>query len=169
MSSRQLIVMRHAKAGPYTETDHERTLTKRGVRDSTEAGTWLAGRSLLPDHAIVSSAARTIETWENVSAASGAVADAVISDALYTAGPRTVLEALATVPADAALVIFIGHNPTAEAVANLLDDGEGDAEAIALLKQDHPTSALTVFEVERPWSEIGPGSGRVVDFHVGRG
>lgn len=167
--SRQLIVMRHAKAGAHTATDHERSLTERGVRDSTEAGSWLAAKSYLPDHAIVSSAARAVETWQSVAAASGATADAAYSDALYSASPSTVLEELTKLPADARRVIYVGHNPEAEAVAGLLDDGEGDAEATGLLQQDYPTSALTVFEVEVPWAEIDEGSGRVIDFHVGRG
>lgn len=167
--SRQLIVMRHAKAGAHTATDHERSLTARGVRDSKEAGSWLAATSYLPDHAIVSSAARAAETWQNVAAASGASADAVFSDSLYSALPGAVVEALTSVPADALRVIYVGHNPEAEAVARLLDDGEGEAAATARLHEGYPTSALTVFEVEVPWAEIGEGSGRVIDFHVGRG
>ncbi|MGZ5422169.1 MAG: SixA phosphatase family protein [Aeromicrobium sp.] len=167
--SRQLIVMRHSKAGPHTSTDHERELTARGVRDATEAGIWLASRSLLPDYALVSSAKRTVQTWETVAGASGSRVEADLSDALYDARPLDVIEALQGVPGDVGRLIFVGHNPTTEHLANLLDDGQGEPEALTLMREGYPTSALTVFDVAEPWAELERDSCRVVDFHVGRG
>ena len=58
--------MRHAKAEPFAETDHERVLTERGRRDAVEAGLHLAATGVVPDYAVVSSAARTVATWEAV-------------------------------------------------------------------------------------------------------
>ena len=58
--------MRHAKAEPFGNDDHGRQLTDRGRRDAIEAGVWLAQHDLVPDHALVSSAARTVATWEGV-------------------------------------------------------------------------------------------------------
>lgn len=161
--------MRHAKAGPYTATDHERSLTARGKRDAHEAGVYLTKVSLLPDHALVSSAARTVETWEAVAAASGSSTEADVSDALYNASPVAVIEALRSVPEDVERVIFVGHNPTAEHLANLLDDGEGEPEALSQMQDGYPTSALSVFDVTVPWAELERATCRVVDFHVGRG
>jgi phosphohistidine phosphatase len=169
MTSRQLIVMRHAKAGPYTATDHERSLTARGKRDAREAGAYLAKVPYVPDHAVISSAVRAVETWEAVAAASGSAAETDLSDALYNASPLAVFEVLRAVPEDAARVIFVGHNPTAEHVANLLDDGEGEPEALRQMQEGYPTSALSVFDVTVPWAELERATCRVVDFHVGRG
>ncbi|MDQ3157263.1 MAG: histidine phosphatase family protein [Actinomycetota bacterium] len=169
MTSRQLIVMRHAKAGPYTATDHERELTARGMRDATAAGTWLASKALLPDHAVVSSATRTTQTWEAVATASGSEVKADLTDALYNASPLEVIEVLRGVPDDVERLIFVGHNPTSEHLANLLDDGEGESEAVTLMREGYPTSALTVFDVPAPWVDLERDSCRVVACHIGRG
>lgn len=169
MTSRQLIVMRHAKAGPYTATDHERELTARGVRDATEAGAWLASRALLPDYAVASSATRAAQTWEAVVTASGSDVKADLTDALYNANPLEVIEVLHAVPGGVERLIFVGHNPTSEHLANLLDDGEGEPEAVSLMREGYPTAALTVFDVPTPWADLERDSCRVVDFHVGRG
>ena len=66
------------------------------------------------------------------------------------------------------LFLVIGHNPTMAYVAELVDDGEGDDDATtALVTRGFPTSALAVFAVDGPWSDLGPGAGRLVAFHVG--
>lgn len=168
MTRRQLIVMRHAKAGPYTPTDHERELTPRGLSDAGAAGAYLASMSAVPDFALVSSAARAVATWEAVAAASGSPAVASLRDALYNASPRAVIEELRSIPEDARRAIFVGHNPTAETVVGQLDDGEGEPEAVSQLRQGYPTAALTIFDVEVPWAELTAHLCRVVDFHVGR-
>ena len=161
--------MRHAKAGPHTPTDHERELTSRGMCDAAEAGSWLAAHALLPDYAVISSAARAVGTWEAVASAWDTSVDTDFSDALYEASARTVIEVLQGVPAGAERVIFVGHNPTAEEVAHIVDDGEGDREAISRLKPGYPTAALTVMDVSVPWAELSPHTCRVLRFHVGRG
>ena len=169
MTSRQLIVMRHAKAGPYTATDHERELTTRGMRDATEAGTWLEIKALLPDHAVASSATRTAQTWEAVATAAGSDVKADLLDALYDASPLDVIEVLQGVPEGVERLIFVGHNPTTEHLANLLDDGDGEPEAVRRMREGYPTAALTVFDVPVLWADFDRDSCRVVDFHIGRG
>ena len=62
--SRTIIVMRHAKAEQGGPSDFERQLTDRGMADAAAAGTWLAERGVVPDHALVSAAVRTQQTWE---------------------------------------------------------------------------------------------------------
>jgi phosphohistidine phosphatase len=161
--------MRHAKAEPFAATDHARTLTERGRADAVEAGSYLASTSVLPDFALVSSAARATATWEAVASASGSTAEVRIDDAFFTGSADTVLDALHAVPERAERVIFVGHNPTASYLAHVLDDGEGEPDAILGLLQGFPTAALTVLEVPVPWRELGPESARVIDFHLGRG
>ena len=41
---------------------------------------------------------------------------------------------------------------------------EGEPEAVSGLLRGFPTAALVVFEVTVPWSDLGPETGRVVDF-----
>src|SRR5260221_8190381 len=69
---RQLIVMRHAKAGELPGgPDIERALRPRGSRSASAAGQWLARRELVPDLVLCSSARRARQTWQYVSAELG--------------------------------------------------------------------------------------------------
>ncbi|MGZ4436721.1 MAG: SixA phosphatase family protein [Nocardioides sp.] len=164
---RRLIVMRHAKAEPFASTDHARALTDRGRADAASAGEHLVATGAVPDHALVSSAIRTVQTWEVVAEAAGASVAPVVDDECYHGGPDRVLEALQASPEEARTVLFVGHNPTASYLCHLLDDGDGDQEALRGLLRGFPTSALAVFEVEVPWSDLAYESGRLVDFYAG--
>ena len=169
MTGRKLIVMRHAKAEPFASTDVDRRLTERGRADAAEAGSFLAGIGTVPDHAVVSAAVRARETWAAVAAASGSAAELVIEGALFSAGTEQVLEALRRVPAEAERVMLIGHNPAVTYLVHLLEDGHGEPAAVDEMLRGYPPAALTVFDVDAAWQDLGPETGRVVDFHVGRG
>jgi phosphohistidine phosphatase len=132
--------------------------------EATAAGEHLAASGVVPDYAVVSAAVRAVQTWEAVAKGSGATAEVSVDAACYNGNPDTVLEALRLAPEGADTVIFVGHNPTASYVCHLLDDGEGDPEAVGGLLRGFPPGALAVFEVSGPWADLGEESGRVVDF-----
>lgn len=163
---RQLIVMRHGKAEPFAATDHARALTDRGHADAAAAGTWLAARQLVPDHALVSTAVRARETWFDVARASGAEVEPSFDEGLYQGGVDAALESLQAVPEGAGTVILVGHNPTAAYVAHMLDDGEGDDEAISGMLRGFPPGAVVVFDLEVAWAELAAEAGRVTGFHA---
>lgn len=169
MTNRQLIVLRHAKAAQHTETDFERPLSSRGHRDAGDAGDYLAEIGFTSDYALVSTATRTVETWKDVAAATKAEIKPHFRDDLYGADAWEVLEVLQSIPASFQRVMFIGHNPTASELVDLLNDGEGDPEIEERLLEGYPTAALTVFDVGTPWSKVSDHSLRVTHFHVGRG
>jgi phosphohistidine phosphatase len=161
--------VRHAKAEGFAADDHARALTDRGRRDAVEAGLWLAGQGVVPDHVFVSSAVRTVATWEALAHGLRAAPEVAIEDALYSAGPEEVLEVLRTAPEDARVVFVIGHNPTAAYLAHLLDDGDPDPAAFREMSEGYPTAALTVLDVHVPWAELDAATARIVAFHVGHG
>ncbi|HET7357513.1 MAG TPA: histidine phosphatase family protein [Nocardioidaceae bacterium] len=170
MTSRRLILMRHAKAEPFASTDRERLLTARGRKDAVEAGAYLAGTSMIPDHAVISSAVRTRATWDAVAEGSGSAAEVQVDESVFTgSSPEVVLDVLRTQPDDARVVMFVGHNPAVAQVVHLLDDGNADPDAMHGLLTGYPVAALTVLEVEGPWSGLAPGGARIVAFHVGKG
>ncbi|MET3963901.1 phosphohistidine phosphatase [Marmoricola sp. OAE513] len=169
MSTRTLVVMRHAKAEPVAASDHDRELLPRGVADATAAGRWAASVGITPDHVVVSSAARTQGTWQAVADGAGWSAGAVTDKSLYSAGTDGALEILRTVPPDAATVLLVGHNPTMAYLVHLLDDGGADPAVFAEISAGYPTSALTVLEVSGPWESLDVGTARITGFHVGRG
>jgi phosphohistidine phosphatase len=167
--SRELVVMRHAKAEPHGATDAERELAQRGYDDAVEAGRWLADRGFTPDAALVSSARRTRTTWLALAEGGSFEAEPRYSESLYLAGPETALDLVRETPPEAAALIVIGHNPTAAYLAQLLDDGNGDDDAETQMATGFPTTALARFEVAGTWRELELASARLVGFHVGRG
>jgi phosphohistidine phosphatase len=161
--------MRHAKAEPFAETDHARRLTDRGIAAARDVGAHLRDSGIRPDFVLVSSAERARDTWAAVSELAGAgSAEVRLDDAVFTGSPDVVLEALQAAPADAGTVMFVGHNPTAAYLCHLLDDGEGEPAAVSGLLEGFPPGAVAVMEIGVPWSELGPETGRVVGYYVGR-
>lgn len=145
--------MRHAKAEPSAPSDFDRELTERGHRDASAAGRWLGAQGVLPTHVLVSSAARTRQTWEDVALGAEWPLDlAVYDDGLYSASTMTVLDAVE--PLDGT-VLVIGHNPTVAGLVQHLDDGASD-----FLVLDYPTSAVTVLEAD----SLEPASARITGF-----
>ena len=167
---RRLVVMRHAKAEPTAPSDHERALAARGRDDAAEAGRWLREQGVRPDAALVSDAQRTVQTWEQVAAGAGWDCVVDFSAGLYAAGADSAFDLVRETDDSVRCLVVIGHNPTMAYVAELIDDGEGDPDATTgLVTRGFPTSALAVFTVEVPWTDLGPGTGRLESFHVGDG
>ena len=165
---RQLVVMRHAKAELHGPTDQERELAPRGCDDAAAAGRWLAGRGVVADGGLVSSAHRTVTTWERVAEAAGWEVSPLVSTALYAAGPESALDLVRETPEDVQCLVVVGHNPTMAYLAQLLDEGGGDADAQTAMAQGFPTSALALFEYDGAWAELDLASARLAAFHVAR-
>jgi phosphohistidine phosphatase len=167
--ARRLVIMRHAKAEPTAPSDHERALAARGEEDAEAAGRWLAEQGIEADRALVSDALRTRQTWARVAAGAGWDEDvAEFSEALYAAGSDSAFDLLRETAAHVSTLVVVGHNPTMASVAELVDDGEGDDDAITgMVTRGFPTAALAVFVVEGPWSDLGPGTGTLAAFHAG--
>jgi phosphohistidine phosphatase len=168
-TSRQLVLMRHAKAEPGAETDFARELAQRGWDDAVEAGRWLAGAGLAPDSALVSAARRATSTWLALAEGGSFEADPSYSESLYAAGPETALDLVREVSKELTSLVVVGHNPTIAYLAQLLDDGSGDLEAAREMAVGFPAGALAWFEVESSWADLDLASARLVRFHVGRG
>ena len=165
--TRRLVLVRHAKAEPFAASDRARELTDRGRREAEAAGSYLREQGIVPDHAVVSSSLRTRGTWDAMEQALGSAAEVVYDDAVYSGSTDVVLEALRVVPDAAKVVVFVGHQPTVGHIAHMLDDGEGDHEALHSMLHGFPTASMAVFDLEVPWDELGDETGRLVDFRPG--
>lgn len=163
---RRLVVMRHATAEAVAASDVERPLTDRGRADAEAAGAWLHQHGVVPDHAIVSPAVRTRETWAAMVRATGWTAPPDLEPALVHAGVEAALDLLRLVPDDARVVVLVGHNPTVSQVANLLQDGAGEREAALSMARGHPPAAFALFDVTVEWSRLSWGDGRLAAFRV---
>jgi phosphohistidine phosphatase len=169
---RTLVLMRHSKAEQTADDgggDSSRRLSDRGRADAAAAGRFLAEVGLVPDLALISSSTRTRETWQEVREASGSEAVEEVTAALYGASVDRVIETIRLVDPEAEVVIVVGHNPEAEVLGAQLSDGAGSDDAELSLREGFPTSALAVYDVPVPWSEIDTGMLTVQRVHVARG
>jgi len=161
--------MRHGKAEPYADSDRDRALTSRGRRDAAEAGRVLAAQGVVPDHALVSPSLRTRETWDEVVAALESPPEVTFLEDLYGAEPHEILEAVRMVPAEAEVVMVVGHNPGVQYLVATLGDGTGDPAQLREVMAGFPTSAYAVFGVPGPWGDLQDGAARLVDCHMPAG
>jgi phosphohistidine phosphatase len=163
---RTLIVMRHAKAEPYATTDHARKITERGRVDAVAAGRELAALGVTPDLVVLSTATRVLMTWAEVEGALDGEYEVQSDAAAYAGGVDVVLETLQAVPEDVETLMFVGHNPTVAHLCRLLDDGDGDPDAVSGLLRGFPAGAFVVFDVTLPWGELDVETCRVRAFHA---
>ncbi|MEV0340348.1 histidine phosphatase family protein [Nocardia sp. NPDC050713] len=161
---RTLILMRHGKSSyPDGVGDHERPLAPRGQREAGLAGDWLRETQPPIDAVRCSTAVRTRETL----AATGITAPVVYERGIYEASPRTLIELIQLSDDDVETLLLIGHAPGMPWTAWELAANRKSNQAVELSRK-FPTSALAVLEFDRPWSDIDPGTGELVRFHVPR-
>jgi phosphohistidine phosphatase len=159
---RRVILFRHAKSSwsdPDLE-DHDRPLNRRGRLAASLMGAWLADSDLRPDHVLVSSSARTQETWARARRAFDAPPEAETDPALYHADPMTMLARLQTMDETVGAAMIVGHQPGIGALCRRLA-GETPPAHCQRAFEKFPTAAVAVvdFAVDA-WPEIG--------FHLGR-
>jgi phosphohistidine phosphatase len=165
---KRLLLLRHAKSSwdHAGLDDFERPLAPRGVRAAGAMARFLAKHRLQPDLVLCSAARRTVETWNRLAGALKHKATVLIERDLYLAEADSLLDRLRAVPAEAATVLLIGHNPGMEDLARTLC-GSGDAAALKRLKAKFPTAALAVIEFDAArWSDLAKRKGRLERFVV---
>ena len=147
-----LIVMRHAKAGELPGgPDFERALLPRGERDSQAAGRWLASNGLRPDLVLCSAARRTRQTWRGVARELGGEPELSLERRLYQADSDDLAEIIRETSERVATLMFVGHNPAAAGLAELLTGAE----------PDFPTAAIAVIAMPADWAATAAGTGRL--------
>ena len=150
-----LIVLRHSKAAsPLGTPDADRPLAGRGRRDAEQAGDELRAAELSPDHVICSTSLRTRQTLEGL----GLDVPVDFESRVYGNDAEEILDLLREQSGET--LLLIGHNPS---MHQLVVGLTGTSE-------DHfPTSATAVIDFDGEWSDLWPGTGRLVSFWVPRG
>jgi phosphohistidine phosphatase len=169
VTTRKLVLVRHAKAARTGKTDIERELAPRGRADAPAVGRWLAAEDLAPDRAVLSPARRATQTWELAAGELPAAPDAAVDDRLYANIVEDLLAVVRETPPGVGTVALVGHNPSIEQLALALDDGTGDAAARHELATKYPTSGVAVFAVTADWTSVAPGAGTLLAFTVPHG
>ena len=111
-----LLIMRHGKSSwKHKELeDHERPLTKRGLRDSRLMGEVIHEKELIPQVILVSSSVRTTQTAQILCESIGYQGDITTLDSLYLAESEGYIAELKKLPDSIERAMVIGHNPGLE-------------------------------------------------------
>lgn len=120
---RTLLLVRHAKsswASPL-QSDFERPLNERGLRNAPEMGKRLKAAGLVPDLIISSSALRTRQTATLLAEELGYDAEKIQwEEKLYHASPATIEDVIFGAPDHAAIIMIVTHNPGITDLVNQL-------------------------------------------------
>lgn len=147
-----LVIIRHAKSDwSRPISDRDRPLADRGRKQAPKTGAWIAAHIGTPDLAIVSTAARTRQTWEAVAAELDEEIETEFSEAAYTFDGRNLRRLVAEFPSSAETVALVSHNPAVEELVETLT-----GEWVPM-----PTSAIAVIRLP-DWSSAGMEAGRLV-------
>ena len=161
-----LYLLRHAKSdwGAGVD-DHARSLNGRGRRAAVRMGEHLASLGARPERVLVSSARRTLETWEGLASAWPLEVEVVISDRLYLASAGEMLAMLGEQPGTPEAVLVIAHNPGTQDLAVGLA-GEGDRDDYDRMRAKYPTAGLCELAFDGAWADLAAGRARLVRFDV---
>jgi phosphohistidine phosphatase len=168
---RYLTIVRHAKATPARagQSDYERTLSDRGIRQCVQLRSWALDNDALarfgPTTALVSSAARTRETYTRSFDGTPFVAQCHYSDLIYN-GARDVsaediLIDLASIDPVHSSLLVVAHNPSVLELLVLL----AKKTPKSILRDGYPLAGAYVLALEEN-AQIGLGTYELVDSYV---
>jgi len=148
-----LLILRHAKSSRDDASlpDHDRPLSKRGLRDAPRIGHLLCEEGLVPDLILASTAVRALQTATFVAQASRYDRELRTLPELYLAEAAVYLGVVRGLDESHGRILLVGHNPGIEELVLALTG-----------RPEHmPTAALAHvrFPVES-WADVavaGPG------------
>ena len=101
---------------------------------------------------LCSKARRARQTWQHVNERLRADPEVIIDTRLYDADAGELLGIFAETGPEVSSVMYVGHNPAAAEVTEILI-----AEPIPF-----PTSAIAVISVTAPWPDLAGGDGELI-------
>jgi phosphohistidine phosphatase len=164
VTTRQLVLLRHAEATTGGTDDSERQLTGQGASAAQAVGRWLGEHQVQPDAVVASPARRARQTWEGAAAALDPAPTQTVDRRIYENSAAELLAVIRDTAADVGTLLLVGHNPGVHELATVLDDGTGDDEARQRLARRYPPAGVAVFAVGCAWADVGPDTATLTKF-----
>lgn len=107
---KQLLLIRHAKAGSHDTDDFKRPLTDKGIDDAGMMAHELKKAKLIPEYILASASLRTRMTADIIAKAL-TVSNSGTDKSIYEAGTHTLLKVINHLPNEYHFAALVGHNP----------------------------------------------------------
>ena len=143
----ELILIRHAHAGPYTSPDEARKLSEQGKEEAFLLAEKLRKRDMPKGVWLVSNAVRTRETFEVLSAEKG-----VFSEFWYHASGPDYLKEITSQKAQ--VIYLVAHNPSISYLASYFLGETRNMETANCVHLQWPSLSS--------WVEVTKGSARLI-------
>ena len=145
-------------------SDAERPLNIQGVKACEIIGNTIKKHNIKPDIVLCSTAIRTRQTWELVSAEAENSSPVEYSKKLYLASAATMLSHIQALKDAALSVLIVTHNPGIHDCAAKLCK-QGEKEAVLKIELSFPTGSLAIIECDaRRWCDVVFGQGFLKGF-----
>ncbi len=145
-------MVRHSKSDWDTpfERDHDRGLSLRGIKNAKSLRKIFKLYGIFPEKAYISDARRAVETFKILNRRKELLSNFLITHELYDCNASQYLEIIKDLSNDIQSVLFLGHNPEMENLANILIGGANHN-----LFQKYATSSFLSITFERDeWKYI---------------
>ncbi|MFD2263067.1 SixA phosphatase family protein [Lacibacterium aquatile] len=163
---KRLYVLRHLKSDWEDETldDHDRPLSKRGLRDGSALGAYCARAGIAPDLVLSSTALRTRETLAFVLPYLPKLPQLQLLGGLYLASADDILTQARQYGGQAERILIIGHNDGLHQFAARIYN-TGPRQSGESLAAKYPTGAFSSFDIPlNRWQDLGWRSGDLQDY-----
>jgi len=121
-----VILFRHGKSDwdAQYESDHDRPLAKRGIRDAKRMGKFLSKRAEVPELILSSTALRTRETTKLAMEAGNWDVDIELEKKIYEASLEKILFVIKRQDNKYNSICIVGHEPIFSTIITLIDNKE---------------------------------------------
>ena len=121
---KSLILFRHGKSDwdAKYDSDHDRPLAKRGIRDAKRMGKFLSKKEEVPDLILSSTALRTRETTKLAMEAANWDVDVELEKKIYGASLEEIINIIKSQNNKYNSICLVGHEPIFSTIITLIDN-----------------------------------------------
>ena len=164
---KHLYLLRHAKSSwdDPSLNDYERPLSKRGETNCNKIETFLSQKKIIPDISYVSSARRTVDTFNLVLGKTLKTGSKVVfSKKLYLCDEIYLFDLIKNTENNYSSILIVNHEPTIRNLTIHLSVPSQD-EKYLKIKNKFPTGSLAILKSDlKDWNELKYNSFKVTDF-----
>ena len=121
---KSVILFRHGKSDwdAQYDSDHDRPLAKRGIRDAKRMGKFLSKRAEVPELILSSTALRTRETTKLAMEAGNWDVDIELEKKIYEASLEEIINIIKCQDDKYNFICLVGHEPIFSTIITLIND-----------------------------------------------